>query len=75
MLVMFLQLMGHQLFNCNTPSAALDALARNQFQAVLLDIGLPDMDGYQLAQEIRRRMGAAQGRRVLPRVAGAMGHH
>jgi CheY-like chemotaxis protein/two-component sensor histidine kinase len=59
MLVMFLQLMGHQVSNCNTPAAGLEALAQQGFNAVLLDIGLPDMDGYQLAREIRRRMGPA----------------
>lgn len=59
MLVMFLQLMGHAVTNCNTPTAALAQLdAGNQvsFDAVLLDIGLPGMDGYELARVIRQRL-------------------
>jgi len=59
MLVMFLQLVGHQVDNCNTPAAALEAITRNDYHAVLLDIGLPGMDGYELARQIRQRKGEA----------------
>jgi signal transduction histidine kinase/PAS domain-containing protein/ActR/RegA family two-component response regulator len=58
MLVMFLQLVGHQVHNCNTPAAALEAVAEDNYDALLLDIGLPGMDGYELARQIRQRKGA-----------------
>ena len=36
-------------------SEALEAFERYQFDAVLTDIGMPGMSGWELAQEIRRR--------------------
>jgi DNA-binding response OmpR family regulator len=39
---------------CDTAAMALDAIQRERFDAVLLDIGLPDMDGRDLCREIRR---------------------
>lgn len=43
----------------NTAANAKEALAMitNNYDFVLLDIGLPDMDGIELAVEIRRREG------------------
>lgn len=59
MLVMFLQLVGHRVDNCNASAGALQAIADNSYDAVLLDIGLPGMDGYELARQIRQRKGDA----------------
>jgi DNA-binding response OmpR family regulator len=39
---------------CDTGAMALDAVQRERFDAMLLDIGLPDMDGRDLCREIRR---------------------
>jgi DNA-binding response OmpR family regulator len=39
---------------CDTAALALDAVQRERFDAMLLDIGLPDMDGRDLCREIRR---------------------
>ena len=39
---------------CDTATLALDAIQRERFDAMLLDIGLPDMDGRDLCREIRR---------------------
>jgi len=39
---------------CDTAALALDAIQRERFDAMLLDIGLPDMDGRDLCREIRR---------------------
>jgi CheY-like chemotaxis protein/signal transduction histidine kinase len=38
-----------------TASAALDALRSGQFGCVILDLGLPDMDGLGLLQKLRRQ--------------------
>lgn len=59
MLVMFLQLVGHQVDNCNSSSEALQVIDRDSYDAVLLDIGLPGMNGYELARQIRQSKGIA----------------
>jgi DNA-binding response OmpR family regulator len=39
---------------CDTASAALDAVRGDRFDAILLDVGLPDMDGRDLCRALRR---------------------
>ncbi len=39
---------------CGTATMALDAVSRERFDAMLLDVGLPDMDGRDLCREFRR---------------------
>ncbi|HTT78889.1 MAG TPA: response regulator transcription factor [Stellaceae bacterium] len=43
---------------CDSAAAALHAVQQQRFDAVLLDVGLPDVDGRRLCREIR---GAAVG--------------
>jgi DNA-binding response OmpR family regulator len=38
---------------CGTAASALDAVRSERFDAMLLDVGLPDMDGRDLCREIR----------------------
>ncbi|WP_229259296.1 hybrid sensor histidine kinase/response regulator [Duganella aceris] len=59
-----LELMGHEVRVANTAAAALDAVRRELPEVAILDIGLPDMDGYALAGEIRRLAGGAPLRLV-----------
>src|ERR1700722_9469305 len=39
---------------CGTATLARDAVSRERFDAMLLDVGLPDMDGRDLCREFRR---------------------
>src|SRR5271168_2548193 len=39
---------------CDTAGAALDVVRDERFDAILLDVGLPDMDGRELCRLIRR---------------------
>jgi len=38
----------------NTASAAIDIAQRESYDLILLDVGLPDMDGRELCRELRR---------------------
>jgi DNA-binding response OmpR family regulator len=39
---------------CDTATAALDAVKHERFDVLLLDVGLPDMDGRDLCRQLRR---------------------
>ena len=48
---------GHEVQVANDPSQALWLADAFRPQVAILDIGLPVMDGYMLAQELRARLG------------------
>jgi signal transduction histidine kinase/CheY-like chemotaxis protein len=50
---------GHDVVAAHDGPAALAALERFTPEVAVLDIGLPVMDGYELAARIRERLGAA----------------
>ena len=50
-----LQLLGADVHVAHDGNAALDAVASFHPMAVFLDIGMPDMDGYEVAKKIRAR--------------------
>lgn len=54
-----LSLMGHHTVGVTTGEAALAELERFEPMLVLLDLGLPDIDGFEVARTIRRRCGSA----------------
>lgn len=50
-------LMNHAGYEVSTASCALDAIAlaqEHQFDVVISDIGMPEMNGYELAQALRK---------------------
>jgi signal transduction histidine kinase/CheY-like chemotaxis protein len=55
-LEMLLSEFGYEIHTVKDAPAALTAAFVLQPQVVLLDIGLPGMNGYELAQELRKRM-------------------
>jgi PAS domain S-box-containing protein len=59
-LAMLLRLSGHEVHEAATGRAGLDLAKDLQPEVVLLDIGLPDIDGYAVAEALR----AALGQRV-----------
>ena len=60
---MVLQLDGHEVLAVNTGAQALDKVRAFAPEFVLLDIGLPGVDGYEVAQRLRvRRPGCARPR-------------
>src|SRR5262249_22206760 len=57
MLVMLLEMWGHTVQAVHDGPAALAAAPTLRPQVVLCDIGLPGMDGYQLARQLRQQEG------------------
>jgi two-component system CheB/CheR fusion protein len=54
---MLLQASGHEVCAAHDGHEALETAARFQPQVVLLDIGLPKLDGYEVARRLRRQPG------------------
>ncbi|HSW19816.1 MAG TPA: ATP-binding protein [Ramlibacter sp.] len=55
LLGMWLETQGHRVTVKTDSAQALDAAAREPAQVYVLDIGLPDIDGYELARRLRRQ--------------------
>lgn len=60
----YLSLRGHVVRTCESPLDALALVREFSPQVAILDIGLPEMDGYALASELRRRFSAEQLRLI-----------
>ena len=54
MLVMMLQMFGHEVKAAYSGQGALETAVEYQQDFVLLDIGLPDMNGYEVARRLRK---------------------
>jgi DNA-binding response OmpR family regulator len=52
-MAVLLQMRGYEVFVAYGGKDALKAAIQHQPQVLLLDIGMPDMTGYELAREIR----------------------
>lgn len=52
-LSLFLQTLGHQVLVSYNPFDALALAQRNSPAVLFVDIGLPDMDGFELARRLR----------------------
>ena len=63
-IAMLLTMEGHETRAVNTARAALLAVPDFQPEVVLLDIGLPEMDGYEVARRLRAQNGRHRMRLV-----------
>jgi CheY-like chemotaxis protein len=59
-----LELDGHQVTVVHDGLAALERMGAFDPEVIFLDIGLPGMDGYEVARRIRERSGGAGPRLV-----------
>lgn len=56
-LATLLTLDHHSVCVAESGRAALDAIAKLDFDLILLDLVMPDMDGFEVAKQIRRIVG------------------
>jgi DNA-binding response OmpR family regulator len=63
-LALLLRDMGHKVEFAISARAALDVARRFRPEIVFLDLGLPDMDGYELGKQLKAE-GAQRGTRIL----------
>ncbi len=54
MIALFLKHAGYDVMTANSAGAALKLAESNAFDLIISDIGMPEMNGYQLAESIRK---------------------
>lgn len=57
MLRNLLQWSGHQVFEAHDGEQGIEAALRLEPDVALIDIGLPEVDGYEVARQIRQKLG------------------
>lgn len=57
----YLERKGHSVVSVGTGAEAVDRLGLGEFDLVLLDLGLPDMDGFEACRLMMSRASAMQG--------------
>jgi signal transduction histidine kinase/DNA-binding response OmpR family regulator len=67
-----LQKLGQRADIASNGAEALDALLRQDYDVVLMDAQMPEMDGYQATQAIRRQIPPAQQPRIIAMTANAL---
>jgi len=78
LLAEFLRMEGHAVEAVADAEGALEIAARESFDALVADVGLPRMDGLELARELRKRapglaVVAVSGYGDVPELADAQG--
>jgi PAS domain S-box-containing protein len=63
-LAMLLKAWGHEVTVAYTGAAALEAAQAQRPEVILLDIGLPGIDGYEVARRLRQQAGLEQTRLI-----------
>jgi CheY-like chemotaxis protein len=69
----FLQLEGHSVETVDCGRAALDRIRETNPDVVLLDIDLPDLDGFAVAEQVRAT-GGSHAPRLIAMTGGAGPH-
>ncbi|HEX3446161.1 MAG TPA: response regulator, partial [Chthoniobacterales bacterium] len=67
-----LSLMGHQVETANSGVEALELMHRNGYDAVLMDVHMPALDGYATTAEIRKREAGTKHTWIIAMTANAL---
>lgn len=68
-LALILELEGYRVAIANDGRSALESIERHPPSAILLDLGLPDIDGLEVARRVRDRFGPQ-----VPLIIAISGH-
>lgn len=66
-----LTLMGHEVFTAHNAAEAMTQARARQPQSIIMDLGMPDVDGYALARLLRADPALAQARLIAHTGYGA----
>jgi len=68
----FLEKLGYRAELANNGLEVLQALERQPYDIIFLDVHMPEMDGYAAARELRRRWGGAGRPRIIAVTGNAL---
>ncbi|NJN94325.1 MAG: response regulator [Anaerolineales bacterium] len=72
LILQMLQRLGYRADIAANGLEVLDALARQRYDVVLMDVNMPEMDGLEAAQQIRQRWTLEQSPRLIAVTANAL---
>jgi two-component system, sensor histidine kinase and response regulator len=67
-----LNLMGHQVETADSGVGALELMGRNVYDAILMDVHMPVLDGYATTAEIRKREAGTKHTWIIAMTANAL---
>jgi two-component system, sensor histidine kinase and response regulator len=67
-----LNLMGHQVESASSEVEALELINRNAYDAVLMDVHMPGLDGYATTAEVRKREAGTKHTWIIAMTANAL---